>query len=70
MEYNRRGEAPSDAISDNLANLNAQITKLRRGIARLIDSYAEGLPIENGIRATDYSNQAPDSHFGSTDETS
>ena len=43
MEYRRRGEAPSDAISENLANLNAQITKLRRGIGRLIDSYAEGL---------------------------
>ena len=46
-EYRRRGSEPTSARQENLASLSAQITKLRRGIGRLIDSYAEGL-IEKG----------------------
>ncbi len=46
-EYHRRGQEPASALQENLTNLSAQITKLRRGIGRLIDSYAEGL-IEKG----------------------
>ena len=43
QEYHRRGQEPTSAIQENLTNLSAQIAKLRRGIGRLIDSYAEGL---------------------------
>lgn len=43
QEYHRRGQEPASALHENLTNLSAQITKLRQGIGRLIDSYAEGL---------------------------
>ena len=43
MEYQRRGQEPTSALQENLKSLSSQIAKLRRGIARLIDSYAEGL---------------------------
>ena len=43
QEYHRRGQEPTSAIQENLTNLSAQIAKLRLGIGRLIDSYAEGL---------------------------
>lgn len=43
MEYQRRRLEPTSAIQENLKTLSSQIAKLRRGIARLIDSYAEGL---------------------------
>ncbi|MEK6569874.1 MAG: recombinase family protein, partial [Bacteroidota bacterium] len=43
-EYRRRLEKPEKTRGENeLARLQAQIGKLRQGIARLIDSYAEGL---------------------------
>jgi site-specific DNA recombinase len=47
MEYQRRGEQPHSAAQENIKALESQITKLRRGIARLIDSYAEGLIEKN-----------------------
>lgn len=43
QEYHRREQEPSSARQQNLASLSTQISKLRRGIGRLIDSYAEGL---------------------------
>lgn len=43
QEYHRREHEPSSARQQNLASLEAQISKLRRGMGRLIDSYAEGL---------------------------
>ena len=43
LEYQRRGQEPTSALEENLLTLEAQIVKLRRGIGRLIDSYAEGL---------------------------
>ena len=43
QEYRRRGQAPSSTQQQTIANLEAQIAKLQRGIGRLIDSYAEGL---------------------------
>lgn len=43
QEYHRRRQEPTSAIQESLTNLSAQIAKLRRGIGRLIDSYAEGL---------------------------
>lgn len=42
-EYQRRGQEPTSALQENLKTMEAQIVKLRRGIARLIDSYTEGL---------------------------
>lgn len=42
-EYRRRGSEPTSAMDETLTSLSAQIAKLRRGIGRLIDSYAEGL---------------------------
>ncbi len=42
-EYQRRGQEPTSALQENLKTLSAQIAKLRQGIARLIDSYSEGL---------------------------
>jgi len=42
-EYQRRGQEPTSALQENLKTLLAQIAKLRQGVARLIDSYAEGL---------------------------
>jgi site-specific DNA recombinase len=41
MEYQRRLQTPSSLL-DAPATLELQINKLRQGIARLIDSYAEG----------------------------
>jgi site-specific DNA recombinase len=41
QEYQRRLEAPNPADED-LQAIQAQMTKVRKGIARLIDSYAEG----------------------------
>jgi site-specific DNA recombinase len=47
-EYQRRiTEVSENPRGDDLASLAAQIRKLRQGIGRLIDSYAEGL-IERG----------------------
>ena len=43
QEYHRRQQQPTNAKQLNLANLEAQISKLRQGMGRLIDSYAEGL---------------------------
>jgi site-specific DNA recombinase len=43
-EYHRRGHArPRGAKWETPESLRAQITKLQRGMARLIDGYAEGL---------------------------
>ena len=42
-EYRRRMQAPSRAKRQEQPTLEAQIGKLRQGLARLIDSYAEGL---------------------------
>lgn len=47
LEYHRRGQEPTSATQENIQALESQITKLRRGIARLIDSYAEGLIEKN-----------------------
>ncbi|MGH2412391.1 MAG: recombinase family protein [Microcystaceae cyanobacterium] len=47
LEYQRRGQEPTSATQENIQALESQITKLRRGIARLIDSYAEGLIEKN-----------------------
>jgi len=47
VEYQRRGQEPTTGAMENIKTIDSQITKLRRGIARLIDSYAEGL-IEKG----------------------
>ena len=41
-EYRRRLEAPAPPVQDRAAT-EAQVRKLRQGLARLIDSYAEGL---------------------------
>ncbi len=43
QEYHRRQQEPTNAKQLNLANLETQISKLRQGMGRLIDSYAEGL---------------------------
>lgn len=43
VEYQRRGQEPTSALQENLKTIESQMAKLRRGIARLIDSYAEGL---------------------------
>lgn len=43
VEYQRRGQEPASALQENLKTIESQMAKLRRGIARLIDSYAEGL---------------------------
>jgi site-specific DNA recombinase len=43
-EYHRRGQArPRGAKWETPESLRAQLTKLQRGMARLIDGYAEGL---------------------------
>jgi site-specific DNA recombinase len=42
-EYRRRLHAPGRAKRQEQPTLDAQIGKLRQGLARLIDSYAEGL---------------------------
>src|SRR4051812_1569940 len=42
-EYERRLDQARDPTTVNLAGLEAQIAKLRRGMGRLIDGYAEGL---------------------------
>ncbi|MEH2101313.1 MAG: recombinase family protein [Nostoc sp.] len=47
MEYQRRGQEPTSAVQENIKTKESQIAKLRRGIARLIDSYAEGLIEKN-----------------------
>jgi site-specific DNA recombinase len=41
QEYQRRLQAP-DKEDEDLAVIQAQVVKVRKGIARLIDSYAEG----------------------------
>jgi len=41
QEYQRRLQAP-DKVDEDLAVIQAQIVKVRSGIARLIDSYTEG----------------------------
>ncbi|MGH2412390.1 MAG: recombinase family protein, partial [Microcystaceae cyanobacterium] len=43
QEYHRRQQEPTTAKQQNLTSLEAQISKLRRGMGRLIDSYTEGL---------------------------
>lgn len=44
QEYQRRGQAPRRGAQwDTAESLRAQSNRLRQGIARLIDSYAEGL---------------------------
>ena len=45
MEYRRRLAQAADgaAAPEELARLDKQIAALRRGISRLIDSYAEGV---------------------------
>ncbi len=47
QEYQRRGQQPTSTLMENQKTLSVQIAKLRRGIARLIDSYAEGLIEKN-----------------------
>jgi len=47
QEYQRRGQQPTSSLMENQKTLSVQIAKLRRGIARLIDSYAEGLIEKN-----------------------
>src|SRR5262245_25651326 len=42
-EYRRRLQAPRQAKRQEQPTLDAQVGKLRQGLARLIDSYAEGL---------------------------
>src|SRR4051812_4260590 len=42
-EYERRLVQARDPTTVNLAGIEAQIAKLRRGMGRLIDGYAEGL---------------------------
>src|SRR4051812_18774734 len=42
-EYERRLDQARDPTTVNLAGIEAQIAKLRRGMGRLIDGYAEGL---------------------------
>jgi site-specific DNA recombinase len=42
-EYRRRLRPHSEARRDDLTMVEAQLVKLRRGLARLIDGYAEGL---------------------------
>src|SRR5919109_5171181 len=42
-EYRRRLQPETRAKRTSLATVEAQIGKLRQGVARLIDSYAEGL---------------------------
>src|SRR5207302_4729604 len=42
-EYRRRLQPETRAQCTSLATVEAQIGKLRQGVARLIDSYAEGL---------------------------
>ena len=42
QEYYRRQQAPTDAKQQTLSQVETQIAKLRRGMGRLIDSYAEG----------------------------
>ncbi len=43
QEYHCREQEPNNAKKQNLASLEVQISKLRQGMGRLIDSYAEGL---------------------------
>jgi len=43
QEYDRRSSEPNSAMHEQVTSLEAQISKLRRGMGRLIDSYAEGL---------------------------
>lgn len=43
QEYHRREQEPNNAKQQNLTSLEAQLFKLRRGMGRLIDSYADGL---------------------------
>jgi len=43
QEYARRLDPQAEAEAPTLTTMEAQIGKLRQGIARLIDSYAEGL---------------------------
>ena len=43
QEYYRRQQPPTDAKQQTLSQVEAQIAKLRRGMGRLIDSYAEGM---------------------------
>ncbi len=47
QEYHRREQEPNNAKQQNLTSLEAQIFKLRRGMGRLIDSYADGLIDKN-----------------------
>src|SRR4051794_31563832 len=42
-EYERRLVQARDPTAGDLAGIEAQIAKLRRGMGRLIDGYAEGL---------------------------
>ena len=42
-EYERRLDQVRDPTAGDLAGIEAQIAKLRRGMGRLIDGYAEGL---------------------------
>jgi site-specific DNA recombinase len=42
QEYYRRQQAPTNAKQQTLTQIETQIAKLRRGMGRLIDSYAEG----------------------------
>ena len=42
-EYRRRLQPHTTARQQDLASTNAQLSKLRQGVVRLIDSYAEGL---------------------------
>src|SRR5207244_3866173 len=42
-EYRRRLQPETRAKRTPLATVESQISKLRQGVARLIDSYAEGL---------------------------
>ena len=42
-EYHRRETEPISTKQQNLTGLETQIAKMRRGMGRLIDSYAEGL---------------------------
>ena len=48
-EYRRRLQPETHAKRPPLATVEGQISKLRQGVARLIDSYAEGLIDKGGV---------------------
>ena len=43
QEFERRQQASGESQHQEMSALEAQVSKLRQGLARLIDSYTEGL---------------------------